>query len=260
MKKKLMVVVLAIAMFATFALTACGGGDTAEEFKTDGELLAVTEATFPPFDTVDDEGNIAGFDMDLLNAIAEDQGFTVSYKDIGFDSLIPALEAKEADIIAAGMNSLDEDRQAKVDFATPYYDAGLVVMVKSGSDIEGVDSFTKDMKVASQIGTTGADEATALADEGKIAEGVILDKFSDVVLQVKNGDVDAAIIDLPVAKNYVAKQPGEVDLVGDVLNAEAYAFAVQKGNAELLEKINTGYQNLLDNGTVDELKAKWGLD
>ncbi len=259
MKKKLTVLMLAVAMIATFALTSCGGGEEAE-FKTDGELLAVTEATFPPFDTVDDEGNIAGFDMDLISAIAEDQGFTVTFKDIGFDSLIPALEAKEADIIAAGMNSLDPERQEKVDFSTSYYDSGLVVMVKAGSDIEGVDSFTSDMKIASQIGTTGADEALALQEDGKIAEAVILDKFSDVVLQVKNGDVAAAIIDLPVAKNYVAKQPGEVELVGETLNAEAYAFAVQKGNAELLEKINTGYQNMLDNGTVDELKAKWDMD
>ena len=261
MKKKSLVLLLVMAMIAAFCFSACGSSDSAEEFKTEGELLCVTEATFPPFDTTDDDGNIAGFDMDLISAIAEDQGFTVTFKDIGFDSLIPALKAKEADIITAGMNSLDEERQAKVDFCTPYYDSGLVVLVKDDNkDINSVDDLTADMKVASQISTTGADEANALVEDGKIAEAVILDKFSDVVLQVKNGDVAAAIIDLPVAKNYIAKQPGVVKMVGETMNAEAYAFAVQKGNSVLQEKINAGYQNVLDKGIVDELKAKWEMD
>ncbi len=250
--KKTIMKLLAVAsiMVMMFALTSCGKGDT---------LLVVTEATFPPFDTTDDDGNIAGFDMDLMNAIAEDQGFEVEYKDIGFDSLIPALEADEADIIAAGMNSLDPDRQKKVDFSTPYFDSQLVLVVADdNTSINSIDDLTSDMKVAGQIGTTGADEANALADDGKIAKAVILDKVSDAMLQLQNGDIDAIILDKPVTESYISKQPGVAKIVGSPIGElESYAFAVQKDNAELLEKINTGLQNMIDNGTYDKLVAKW---
>ncbi|MDD5823925.1 MAG: basic amino acid ABC transporter substrate-binding protein [Firmicutes bacterium] len=251
MKKNLMkFAAIASVLVMMFAMTSCGGSD---------KLLVVTEATFPPFDTIDDDGNIAGFDMDLMNAIAEDQGFEVEYKDIGFDSLIPALEADEADIIAAGMNSLDPERQAKVDFSTPYFDSQLVLVVaESNTTINSIDDLTSDMKVAGQIGTTGADEANALAEDGKIAKAVILDKVSDAMLQLQNGDIDAIILDKPVTESYIAKQPGIAKIVGSPIGElEAYAFAVQKGNEELLEKINTGLQNIIDNGTYDELVAKW---
>ena len=252
MKNKLMkILALATVCVMVFALTACGKkGDT---------LLVVTEATFPPFDTVDDDGNIIGFDMDLITEIANEQGFKIEFKDIGFDSLIPALEAKEADIIAAGMNSLDPERQAKVDFSTPYFDSYLVLVVKEGNTtINGVGDLTSSMKVAGQIGTTGADEATALETEGKIAKAVILDKVSDAMLQLQNGDIDAIILDKPVTDAYLAKQPGVAKIVGDAIGEkEAYAFAVQKGNTELLDKINKGLQNMKDNGKFDELVQKW---
>lgn len=251
MKSKLLKL-LALALIATmvFALASCGKSD---------KLLAVTEATFPPFDTVDDNGDIAGFDMDLLNAIAEDQGFEVEYKDMGFETLIPALEAGEADIIAAGMNADDPERQAKVDFATPYIESGLVLVVKEDNDkIKGVEDLKPNMVITGQIGTTGADEAEKLQTEGKVAKAVILDKVSDAVLQLQNGDVDALILDKPVAEAYIGKQPGTVKIVGEAIGAaEHYAFAVQKGNKELLEKINKGYENVVANGTYDELIKKW---
>jgi ABC-type amino acid transport substrate-binding protein len=250
--KKLVVLLMALTMVVAFA--ACGGGEKADEDVP--TYIAVTEPTFPPFDQTDEDGNIVGFDMDLLNAIAEDQGFKVEYMSMGFDALIPALEADNADIIAAGMNAEDPARQAKVDFSDTYYDSGLVLMVTEDSAITSWDDLTADMKVSSQIGTTGGDKAQELADAGTIAEAVILDQFTTCVTQLKNGDVQAVIIDKPVAEAYIAKQGG-VKIVGDTVNAESYGFAVQKGNDELREKINAGLKNVIENGTYDELKAKW---
>lgn len=256
MNKKIIAKLLIATMMicGVFALTGCGSSDDEEE-----TLLAVTEATFPPFDTTDDDGNIVGFDMDLLNAIAEDQGFKVEYKDIGFDSLIPSLESKEADIIAAGMNADDPARQKKVDFSDSYFESQLVLVVaEKNNTINGVDDLTSSMKVAGQIGTTGADEVNALAKDGKIAKGVILDKVSDAMLQLKNGDIDAIILDKPVTESYIAKQPGVAKIVGDPIGEkEYYAFGVQKGNSELADKINAGLKNIKDNGTYDELISKW---
>lgn len=250
MKKKV-IKLLALASICTmlFALTSCGSD----------KLVVVTEATFPPFDTTDDDGNIAGFDMDLMQAIAEDQGFEIEFKDIGFDSLIPALQSDEGDIIAAGMNSQDPERREKVDFAEPYFDSQLVLVVaENNTTINSVDDLTSSMKVAGQIGTTGADECNALADSGKIGSAVILDKVSDAMLQLKNGDIDAIILDKPVTESYIKKQPGVAKIVGEPIGElERYAFAVKKGNSELLDKINAGLKNMKENGTYDELVEKW---
>lgn len=255
--KKILVLLLVITMVVSFG--ACGKKDAnsgaSEELPT---YIAATEPSFPPFDTTDEDGNIIGFDMDLMNAIAEDQGFKVEYKPFEFDALIPAVQAGNADMITAGMNAEDPDRQAKVDFSTTYYDSGLVVIVKQGNDsIKGMDDLTADMKVASQIGTTGADQVNELAEAGKIKEAVILNGFDTCMLQLSNGDISAVIIDKPVGESYIKKQPGKSQIVGDVLNAESYGFAVKKGNKELLDKINTGLQNMIDNGTYDELFKKW---
>lgn len=251
--KKLILFMLAVIM--VFSVTACGGEDAESEIPV---YTAITEPTFPPFDMTDEDGNIIGFDMDLMDAIAADQGFQVEYMALGFDALIPAIEAGNADIITAGMWAGDPERQAKVDFSDTYYDSALVVVVRADeTDINSVDDLTADMKVASQIATTGEAKVNELKEAGQIKEGVILDMFSTCMLQLQNGDVEAVIIDQPVANAYIKKQPDKVKTVGETLNEESYGFAVQKGNTELLEKINAGLQNMIDNGTYDELITKW---
>ncbi len=263
--KRFMALSLALATAVVFS--ACGGSNGNEAGSADAQgdnsgsevvYKVGTEPTFPPFDTTDDSGNIVGFDMDLITAIGEDQGFKVEFENLQFDSLVPALQSGQIDIIAAGMNGEDEERRQQVDFSTPYYDSGLVVAVKAdNTTINGIDDLTPDMKVAAQIGTTGADKATELKDEGKIADAIILNGLDTAMMQLINGDVQAVINDKPVTQAYIDKQPDKIKIVGDVMNAEAYAIAVQKGNSELLDKINAGMQNLKDNGKFDEIFNKW---
>ena len=101
--------------------------------------IAITEPTYAPFESTDDDGNLVGFDMDLLNAIAEDQGFKVEYQIFEFDALIPAVQAGNADIIAAAMNVTDE-RAEQVDFSEKYFDSGKVIVVTAdNTTISGVD-------------------------------------------------------------------------------------------------------------------------
>ena len=148
---------------------------------------AALEPTFPPFDTTDSSGKLTGLDVDLINAIAEDQGFTVKWENLQFDGLIPALQAGNIDIIASGM-SITPEREKQVDFSDPYYDSGLVVAVASDNNtIKGEDDLTPDMKVAVQIGTTGAAEAQDLKDGGKIAEVVVLPQLDTAMMQLING-------------------------------------------------------------------------
>lgn len=249
-------------MLATLVLGAAlvTGCSSKEESQDSGDMptyVAVTEPTFAPFDTTDDSGKIVGFDMDLMDAIGKAQGFKVEYKALEFDALIPALNAGNGDIITAGMNAGDPERQKKVDFSNTYYDSGLVVMVKDDNNtIKGIDSLTPTMKVASQTGTTGADEVNKLKNEGKIGESVINNGFDTCILQLLNGDVDAVIIDKPVAEKAI-KAKGGMKVVGEVLNAESYGFAVKKGNKELLHKINKGLEDIKKDGTYDKLYDKW---
>lgn len=250
--------ILTAVLVIVSAVSACGekkdDADNKEKAKT---YIVGTEPTFAPFDTTDEEGNIIGFDMDLMNAIAKDQGFKVEFKSFGFDALIPAVNSKNCDIIAAGMNAEDEERAKKVDFSKTYYDSGNVVLVKSDNEkITGVDSLTKDMTIAVQIGTTGADKANELKEQGKIKEVKVNDGVDVCLLQVKNGDVDALIVDKPVAERAVKANDG-FKVVGETLNAESYGFAVAKGNTELLEKINKGLENIKKDGTYDKIFKKW---
>jgi ABC-type amino acid transport substrate-binding protein len=259
MDKKKVLAILLVLMIAV-SLAACGGADEPTDEGTDNMPVykVAMEPTFPPFDTIDEETQeLAGFDVDMMEAIAADQGFELEWVNMGFDGLIPALQAGNIDIIASGMNA-SEDRREKVDFSTTYYDSGLVLAVKAGNTaIKSIDDLTKDMKAGGQIGTTGADLATELYESGKIGEAKIYNGLDVAIMDIQNGNIDVLINDLPVTKAYMDSKPGTLEIVGDVLNAESYGYAVQKGNTELLEKINAGMQNLKDSGKFDEIYAKW---
>ena len=262
MKKYLTIVaVAALCIIMTVSLAACGGSGEKKEESGEKTYTVLMNPDFPPFDTTDAEsGDLAGFDVDMVNAIAEDQGFKVEWKSMEFDSLIPALEAGNGDIVASGMNGDVPERQEKVDFTDPYYKSGLVVLVKAdNTTINSEDDLTKDMRVASQSGTTGADEVNRLKDEGKIKEAVILKGFDECVLQLQNGDSDAVIIDEPVAEGYMKMKKDEFKAVGETINAERYAMAVAKGNSELQEVLNTGLKNIIESGKFAEICEKWEI-
>lgn len=250
--KKLSVVLAAAVMVV--GLASCGGGgDEAVVYK------AAMEPTFPPFDTTDEEGNIDGFDYDMLNAIAEDQGFTVEWSSIGFDGLIPAVKSGTVDIVASGMWA-NEKRKKTVDFSDTYFDSGIVLAVKKDNNtIKGVKDLTPDMKVAVQISTSSADLAQKLEKEGKIKEAKIYDKVNDAVMDVKNGTVDALINDKPVTLEYISQQPDAIKIVGENLTKEQYGMAVKKGNKEMLDMLNAGLENIKKDGTFDKLLKKWNL-
>jgi len=122
MKSMKKVLAFALAMLMVLALAGCA--------KEEKVYEVLTEATFPPFDTVDEDGNIVGFDMDLIQAIADDQGFEIKFKDMAFDSLIPAIQSGSGDIIAAGMWCEDPERIEKVDFSDVYYTGGKALLVE----------------------------------------------------------------------------------------------------------------------------------
>jgi len=234
---------------------AANDGNNSEQATT---YIVGTNPTFAPFEYQDEDGNMVGFDLELMEAIAADQGFEVKFKSLEFDALTAEIGNGSIDIIASGM-SITKERQEVVDFSEPYIDASLSVVVAEDNDeITGVDSL-KGKVIAAQIGTTGADQCYALQEQGIVSESnvKILQDYDLCFLELTNGSVDAVINDIPVTQAYMAANPGQVKMVGESLADDKYGFAVDKGNTELLEKINAGLANVKASGTYDELLIKY---
>ena len=250
-----MLKILALLLVITTVVFAAGCAEQGEEGAEEGAAEEMptyyvgTEAQFPPFEIVDDGGNVIGFDVDLMDAIAEDK---VIYQDQDFSGLIPALQTGNIDIIASGM-TIRPDREEQVDFSEPYINAGLAIAVAvANEDIQGVDDL-QGKTVAVQTGSTGYFKAEELMNNGTIAKIKDFPHVNEAIEEVKIGGADAMINDIPVTNAFIAAQPGVIKVIGEPLNSESYGFAVRTGNTELLEKINTGLQNVKDSGKYEEL-------
>lgn len=242
-----------VILLVLAALPACtndGGGH--------GDVLRVgTEATFPPFESRDDDDNFIGFDIDIINYIAEDNGWEIEIVDIDFTLLVDSLASGHLDIVIAAM-TIDEDRSKKVLFSDPYYDASQIIVVRDDEtrefDLEDIADM--NLVVGVQMGTTGAMEADNILGEEKINNLKEYRRANEAFLELKNGRVDLVIIDEPVAKKYI-QQMGGMKLHGDRFTDEKFGIAVQLGNTELMDKINASLAKLVSSGEYDVLYDKW---
>lgn len=243
---------LSLFLILTLFIAACGAKETTGDNASSKEVYKVgVDTTYPPFEYKD--GNeYKGIDIDLINAIAENQGFKIELNAMDFGGIIPAMQANQLDVAIAGM-SITDDRKKVVDFSTPYFEAGLTVVVKKdNSNIKSVDDL-KGKNVAVKKGTTGA----KFAQENASKLGINVVQFNDspaMFQEVSNGNADALIEDYPVISYAIAQKDPGLKIVGDRLNGDEYGIAVLKGqNKDLLEKINKGLAELKKDGTYDKI-------
>ena len=281
MKKKVLAITMAALMAAS--LTACGGGaketaaaTTAEEKAEDttaaeskdetsaeaaeteaakeaagGKLVMATNAEFPPYEYHDGDA-IVGIDAEIAKAIADELGMELEIEDIAFDSIIPEIVSGKADMGLAGM-TVTEDRMQSVDFSDTYAKASQKIIVTEDSEIASPDDL-KGVIVGVQLGTTGDIYVSDLE-----ADGTTVERYSkgfEAVQALSQGKIDAVVIDGEPAKTFVAETQG-LKILDESFTDEEYAIAVKKGNTELLEKINGALKTLKDNGTLDEIVAKY---
>lgn len=245
----------ALIILAFFVLTLGLAGCSKQQSPAQAKVLKVgTEATFPPFESQDEKTKeYVGFDIDLAKAVGKQMGYQVEIQNMGFDGLIPALQAGSIDMVASAMSITDE-RSQKVNFSQPYYKSGLSIVVKK--DNTTVNSF-KDLegkRIAVQIGTTSATEAHKI----KNAQVREFNSNSEAYMELVNGGADAVVNDLPVNQDYLAKTGGkDAKLVGEIANAEDYGLAVAKNNKELADKVNKAMDELKKNGEYDKIYEKW---
>ena len=242
--KKMILVIMAV-MLGVF-MVGCGSDNNEKVEK----IYVGTNAEFAPFEFLED-GKTVGFDMDLIDAISKEIGVEIEIKDMAFDGLLPALQAKKIDMIIAGMTATDERKKA-VNFTDSYYKANQVII--TGENAEDIASFDglKGKKVGVILGFTGD---VVVSD----IEGAKVEKYNAsyaAIMDLKAGKIDAVVLDVEPAKNFVKNNEG-LKITSAKGEEEEYAIAVSKDKTELLEKVNKALVTLKENGTYDELLKKW---
>ncbi|MFM2052532.1 MAG: hypothetical protein RL456_569 [Pseudomonadota bacterium] len=215
-----------------------------------------TDAAYAPFESQNEKGEIVGFSMDTLNAIAQKAGLQIKYVNTPWEGIFNSLQQGDRDLLISSITITDERRQT-MDFSNPYFDAQQLIAVKGDSKVAKFDDLKK-LKVGVQTGTTGDEVVTKLL--GKTSTNVKRFESTPLALkELESGGVDAVVADNGVVIHYVANNAGsKFKTVADAsFTPEQYGIAVKKGNAELLEKINKGLADIKADGTYDKIYAQY---
>ena len=276
--KKILAMAMAVVM--ALGLSACGGnnsaasssaagsvsgsasgsvsnGDAAFTTVTPGKLTMSTNASFPPYEMVADDGSFEGIDIEVAGAIAQKLGLELQVDDMGFDACLQAAQTGKSDIVMAGV-TVTEERQAVMDFSNSYANGVQVVIVKEGSPIQTVDDLANANMIGCQMGTTGYIFCSDTPENGGFGEDHVTpyDDGAAAVQALMNGQIDAVVIDNKPAQEYVAANPGLKILDGEFTN-EDYAIGVAKGNTALLDAINDALEELSNDGTIQSIVDKY---
>lgn len=251
--KKIITLVLTLAMvIGCFA----GCGDESKTASTSSEeskkiLVMGTNATFPPYEYVDDNGKIIGIDAEIAAAVAEKMGMELDIRDMEFDSLVTAVANKTIDIALAGL-TVSEERKLSVDFSDTYATGVQVVIVKEDSAIKSIDDL-KGKKIGVQAGTTGDIYCTEDFGQDYVKQ---YSSGALAVAALKNGQVDCVVIDDEPAKNFVKVNEG-LKVLDTEYAVEDYAAAISKENTELKDNFNKALKELKDEGKLAEIINKY---
>lgn len=247
-------VMLCAAIAVLMVAPVFAGGQTEGDDLT--TITVATDATWPPMEFVNADQEIVGFDIDLMNAVAEAAGFQVVFQNTAWDGIFAGLANGDYDAVISSV-TITEERERTMDFSTPYINAGQVLIVRQDApagwrslgDLAGES-------VGAQIGTTGAFEIDAAA-------GVELRTYDELGLAIEDlaqGRVAGVVADTPIAADFVLQNDtyrGVLQIVGDPFTEEFYGVAVREGNTAVLDLINAGLEVVLNDGTVEELENTW---
>ena len=271
---------MAMAVVMALGLSACGGsnsaasssaagsvsgsasgsvsnGDPAFTTVTPGKLTMSTNASFPPYEMVADDGSFEGIDIEVAGAIAQKLGLELQVDDMGFDAALQAAQTGKSDMVMAGV-TVTEERQAVMDFSNTYANGVQVVIVKEDSPIQTVNDLANANMIGCQMGTTGYIYCSDTPENGGFGEDHVTpyDDGAAAVQALMNGQIDAVVIDNMPAQEYVAANPGLKILDGEFTN-EDYAIGVAKGNTALLDAINGALEELTNDGTIQSIVDKY---
>lgn len=251
-ERRLSIFVLAALAFAVAPLVAaCGGGGEGAEGVE--QVTVASDIAYPPFE-FNQNGEPAGFDIDLMNEIGERANLEIEYENVRFDSIIQGLGNNQFDAAISAM-TITPGREERIDFSEPYFNADQSLLVRSDSDIQTTDDLA-EATVGVQIGTTGAQEAQRLREEGQIPNVRTFNVVTDAFDALQNGQVGAVINDFPRSADRVSGSDGELEIVQNIPTGEQYGIAFPT-DSDLRPRINDALAEVKEDGTYEEIYEKW---
>lgn len=240
-----------LLLLSLLLLLALGGLASASDLPEDSVSFAMSGA-YPPFNYIDIQGNLVGFDVDIAKEIANRLGLEAELVTTPWDTIIGGLQAKRYDAILGSM-AITEERLQQVNFSDPYYISGAQLLVQADSDIHSPADLD-DASLAVVVGTTFENEARNL--DG--VSNVVLYEAEEQTLQdLRIGRVDGVITDRLIGLYMVEDMGLDLRLAGDLLYEEIIAVALHKDSTELLEAINQALADMQEDGTYLEISEKW---
>jgi polar amino acid transport system substrate-binding protein len=223
------------------------------EIENEGVIVVGTSADYPPFEYIDDEGNYAGFDIELMEAVADELGLEVEWQDISFDGLIGSLQTEKIDAAIAAMSATAE-RDEQVDFTQPYYIGKDAVLTTADAGFEvGAKEDLDGLRVAVQTGTIQDDWVTENLTDAEISR---YERAEQAVMDLKSGRVDAVAMDFFAASNYL-DDPEVVLALETNFADEHMSIAVPEGAEELQAQLDGAIDQLREEGLIDELVMEY---
>lgn len=245
MKTKIFFTLIAILILGLLASCA--------QQQDEEALVVATDATFPPFQFIDEETReIIGFDIDLMDAIVERAGLNITYQNVAWDPLLAGMADCQYDMAISAM-TITEERAQVFSFSDPYINAGQITVVEINNDTITGPADLVGATIGAQIGTTGAMEAEAIQD----SELKVYDTYEFAFLDLANGQIDAVIADYPTAVAFVNQNADRLKVVGEVFTDENYGIAFCLGNDELIAQVNAALAELQAEGLIDQLVVEW---
>lgn len=248
--------ILLVLMMALTAVVGCSsGGDdrsTYERIQEKGEMTFAMTGAYPPFNFIDDNGDLAGFDIDIANAIAEKLGVEAKPITTEWDGIIGGLAGKRFDMIIGSM-AITEARLEQVNFTDPYYYDGAQFFAPKGSGLNSMEDLV-DGKVGVVTGTTFQE---ALEEMDNVAEILQFSSDVDNFMSVEQGRSDGLVTGIFVGLQAPKEYGVEIEPVGDMLYQEDIAIAIRKEDEALLEAVKTALAEIIEEGTYAQLSEKW---
>lgn len=219
----------------------------------DKKLIIGMDATYPPFETLNAQGEFSGVSVDLGRELAKSLGREVEFRNINFDGLITALKTGSIDIIISSMTA-NAERRKSIDFSDPYVKTGIALLASAKSPVQSLDDLKKaDRRVVVRLGTTGEQYARKFLPDAKI---VALDSDTACVMEVVKGGSDAWVYDQLSLMNYHEKHPDTTRALLKPLREEVWAIGIKKGNDELRKQVNDFLAKFRAEGGFEKLAEK----
>jgi polar amino acid transport system substrate-binding protein len=217
-------------------------------------LIVGSDTTYPPFESVNQEGEIVGFDVDVVNAICERVNCVAEFRTTAWDGIFPALANGEFDMVASGV-SITPERDEIVDFTEPYHEVTQAIAVRVEDEDLTLADFTEgELILGAQTGTTNAATAEQLVGRERVR---LYDTFNTAVQALLNGDVDGVDIDDTAADAFVERYAGKLVVnIREVESGDELGLVVQEGDP-LVDALNAGLAEIKADGTLDALVEKW---